>query len=354
MHINLTQVGTLGTLLTVFSIILAVPSGYIAVKLGGFKTLILALLIYSLGFVGVGFSQNYQHLLLLFTIGGVGFGLFHPIAFALIAKGSAKEKRGSSMGNFSAFGDLGKIGISTLLTLVAVYLGWKNTAFLYGSIAISIALFLYFYLLKKHEIFTRKESSAIPMSLWQILKNKRFICAAATNIFDNFASQSLFIFLPFLLLARGFSPSVLGLLAGAFFVGNFTGRLVLGKFVDIYGSTKVFIASEILMALLVFVLANISSLYLIIGCALILGIFTKGTGPIVKTMVSESVEHHGNYEKAYGLNSITSNSAIAISSLALGYISNQYGITVAFNIMAVLALVAVIPAMGFYMTKKVV
>ena len=106
------------------------------------------------------------------------------------------------------------------------------------------------------------------------------------------------------------------------------------------------------MALIIVLLANVSQLYLILGCSLILGIFTKGTNPIVKTMVSESVEHHGNYEKAYGMNSITSNMAIAIAPIILGFISEKFGIIAAFNVMAFVALLAIIPAMGFKAVKS--
>ncbi len=351
LHISLIQVGTLGTLLYLFGIILALPSGYIAIRIGGFKTLIIALIIYSIGFVGVGLSSSYIHLLVMFTLGGIGLGLFHPIAFALIAKWSTKETRGSVMGNFSAVGDLGKIGISTLLTSIVIYIGWQYTAFLYGIVTLLIGLFFYFIILKS-DTFTGKKPISTHVTLWEVVKNKQFVYAALTNVFDNFASQTLFIFLPFLLLAKGFSPSILGLFAGAFFIGNFVGRVALGKLVDMYGNTKIFILSEILMALFIFLLANATPLYLIVGCALILGIFTKGTNPIVKTMVSEAADHHGNYEKAYGVNSLSSNSAIAAAPLLLGFISEKFGIVSAFNVMALVALLAIIPAVAFHTNKS--
>ena len=352
LQINFVQVGSLGTLLYAFSIILALPAGYISLKIGGFKTLIIALVIYSLGFLGIGFTNSYFHLLLMFILGGIGLGLFHPIAFALIAKWTTKETRGSAMGSFSAVGDIGKITISTLLTFIVIYLGWKNTAILYGGLTIFVGFLFYFLLLKKKDTFAKKDPGSSNVSLAKILKNKQFIFAALTNVFDNFASQTLFVFLPFLLLARGFSPAVLGVFAGAFFIGNFIGRIGLGKLVDIFGNTKVFILSEILMAIFIVLLANTTPLYLIIVCSLILGIFTKGTNPIVKTMVSESVDHHGGYEKAYGLNSVFSNSAIAIAPLVLGYISQKFSVVTAFDVMALTALVAIIPALCFHFTRS--
>lgn len=352
LNINLIQVGTLGTLLSIFSIILAVPAGYIALRIGGIKTLIIALFIYAAGFVGVGLSQNYFQLLVVFTLGGIGLALFHPIAFALIAKWTPKENRGSAMGGFSAVGDLGKIGISTLLTFIVIYIGWQRTAMLYGIVTLLIGVGFYLLLFRRKDTFTAKEHTSTHVSMWHIVNNRKFLFAAATNVLDNFASQTLFVFLPFLLLARGFKPETLALYAGAFFIGSLTGRILLGRLVDRYDNTRVFIVSELLMAFFIFLLANTTPLFLLITCALILGIFTKGTTPIVKTMVSESVERHGNFERAYGINGISSNAAIAIAPLVLGFISEKFGIISAFNVMAVVALLAIIPAIGFRFTKE--
>src|SRR3954471_8671544 len=84
--LNLTQVGLLGTILNVSGIILALPAGYIAAKIGGLKTLVIALFIYALALLGAGSLGHYGFLIVMFSLGGIGFGVFHPIAFALIAK----------------------------------------------------------------------------------------------------------------------------------------------------------------------------------------------------------------------------------------------------------------------------
>src|SRR5260221_2116528 len=105
--INLTQVGFLGTVLNSLGIILGLPAGYIATKVGGFKTLLIAIAIYGLAFLGTGLSSSYLPILVMFIIGGVGYSLFHPIAFSLIAKWTPAVKRGRAIGNFTAVGDIG-------------------------------------------------------------------------------------------------------------------------------------------------------------------------------------------------------------------------------------------------------
>jgi len=55
LHINLAQVGILTTTEKLFSILLSLPAVYITIKFGGFRTLILSLFIYCIGFLLTGF-----------------------------------------------------------------------------------------------------------------------------------------------------------------------------------------------------------------------------------------------------------------------------------------------------------
>src|SRR6266545_3968604 len=68
--LNLTQAGFLGTLVNSLTIFLAIPAGYIATKIGGFKTLIFACFLYGLGYVGVGLSHAYVWLFPMFLLAG--------------------------------------------------------------------------------------------------------------------------------------------------------------------------------------------------------------------------------------------------------------------------------------------
>jgi MFS transporter, FSR family, fosmidomycin resistance protein len=346
--LSLTKVGLLGTILNVSGILLAIPAGYIAAKIGGLKTLIIALFIYGIALLGAGSLGHYGLLIIMFSLAGIGFGVFHPIAFALIAKWSPKESRGRIIGNFTAIGDVGRIGISAALSFVAVSIGWQQTAIAYAVIVLFVAFGFYRFLIARADTIAAKEHKPTHMSLWQIAKNKRYVLAVSAGALDSFASASLFVFLPFLLLKRGVSPAFLGTFTAAFFIGNFFGKTVLGRFVDKFGNSKVFIASEFLMAAFIFALANSTALYLIVLCSLVLGVFTKGTVPVQQTMVTESVEHHGNFEKAFGLGAVVSSSAITAAPIILGYASDKLGIVAAFNIMAVVALIAVIPAVWYF------
>lgn len=233
---------------------------------------------------------------------GLGIGVFHPVSLALVAKWSPKETRGIHMGDFIALGDVGRIGIATALTFIIAFIGWQYTTMLYAVIALFVGFLVYLFYFKKSEHITQKEKTPVHVTLHEIIANKKFLLANCTAFFDAFASSSLFLFLPFLLLNKDVDPSLLGSFAAAFFLGTFIGKSALGRIADKFGNAKVFMISELLMAVFLIALASASALPIIIGCSIILGMFTKGTVPVLQTMVSDSGEHHGNFEKIFAVN----------------------------------------------------
>lgn len=174
--------------------------------------------------------------------------------------------------------------------------------------------------------------------------------AAATGGIDAFASGSLFIFLPFFLLKKGISADVLGMFAAIFFIGSFLGKAVLGRFVDTFGNKKVFILSELCMAVLIVLLTQLNSFVLIMVVAVILGGFTKGTAPVSATMLSDVVDTEGHADKAFGISGVLQGIAISISPILLGIISDKFSILAAFYTMAGGAVCAAIPA--FFLSKR--
>lgn len=347
-HINLAAAGLLGSIMNSATILLALPAGYIAKRIGGLKTLLIALLTYGLGYLAIGFAPSYALLICGFMIAGVGFGVFHPIAFALVAKLSDKKTRGKHMGDFTATGDVGKIGIVAGITFIIVSLGWQTTTLFAGGILLLIAIFFLLFFFKIKEHFTTKQTlKTQPISLITILSHKPFICVAIANVCDAFASGSLFIFLPFLLLKRGIEPALLGAFTAVFFIGTLSGKAVLGRLADKFGAVKVFILSELLMASFIFLLANATQTLIIIVCSVILGIFTKGTTPVLQTLIAETGEHHGNFEKIFSITIFLASIAMTAAPMMLGALSDTYGIVMAFNLIAAVALVGIIPILFF-------
>jgi len=352
--LSLTQVGLLGTILNVAGIVLALPAAYLAVRFGGLRVLVCAAFLYGTAFLITGATGQFLVLMPVFILAGIGFSIFHPIAFALIAKWTPKERRGRAMGNFTAIGDVGRIGIAAALSFLAVGLGWQKAAIVYAVVALAAAFFFYRYLFTNTTRIMPKEHAQHTenLSFWQVLKNKRYVLTLCSAAFDGFASSSLFVFLPFLLLERHIEPALLGAFTATFFVGTLFGKTLLGRFVDKIGSARIFIMAELLMAVFIYLLASATALPLIILCSVVLGVFAKGTVPVLQSMISESVEHHGNFEKAFSIEGFVTGLGIAVAPIALGFISDRFTIVTAFYVMAAAALLAALPAIAAALGRR--
>ena len=347
----LAQVVALSSFQSAVGILMVVPAGWLAKRFGGAKTLVMAMVMCSLVFVGLSQAPMYAMLALLFGLAGMSLGVFHPIAFALVSDWSTKSNRGRMMSDFAAWGDVGRIGLSTALPMLAVAIGWRFATLWYGVVGVTIALALSWLLLKSGSA-TVKSKAAGQVSLRDVVSHPRTFVAMVASFFDVMASNSMYLFLPFLLVFRGIELQTLGFFTAVFFIGNLLGKVVLGRLVDKRGSAKVFVISEIIMVALILVLAISTNIASILGAALILGIFAKGTTPIVQTMLAESAEHHGDYVKVFSVNTIITRVVAVAVPVAFGALADQFDIRWAFYAMAVAAACAVVPGVAFMATKQ--
>lgn len=356
LNLNLTQVGFLGSIFSVSGIILSLPVGFISSRFGTIRVLTLALLFYGLGFLLTSLSHSYISLIIAFSIAAISFGVFHPVSFSTVTRLSKKETLGRIMGDFMATGEFGRICLSGLLSFIAFAIGWRQTSLIYVVISGLLLLIFFFFNFSKNQIEINenenmKKTPQKQTNFIKIMKNKSFILALFINFFDNLASSPLFIFLPFLLIHKGVSPSVLGAFTTAFFFGNLFGKMALGRLTDKYKNTNVFIVAELLMVIFIILLAYNNLIFLIILFSIILGSLTMGTSPIRTTMITESNEHHGSYEKAFGISSFVASISSALAPIILGYVADLYGIINSFNLSAIFALFAVASAY-IYSYKK--
>jgi FSR family fosmidomycin resistance protein-like MFS transporter len=116
--LSYTQVGLLGTVLSGIQTATALPASLAAQRLGDILVLQFGLLLYALPSSLIGWVTGYPFLLLLFCAAGIGFGVFHPVGSAFVAKVSPPQRLGRSLGAFTSAGDIGKVGLPALITLL--------------------------------------------------------------------------------------------------------------------------------------------------------------------------------------------------------------------------------------------
>lgn len=348
LHLNFTQVGFLGSSQGALAFILALPAGFISTRVGGYRLILFSLLAYSLGILGISLSPNIYALIITFYLTAGGFGMFHTVGYVLISRMSEKTNIGKNLGNFTATGDIGRMLAPAIVIFAVALAGWRFT---YLSMAlISLAVFIAVRLsVRKNQTMNLKIASKVKESHFEwikqmvlILKQKNFPLIALTGVIDGLASNPIYIFLPFLLLHKGVSATLLGIFMGIYFLGSLMGKSTLGRSVDKFGSIKVFIVAEILMSACLIVLTILEQIFPLLIIAFLLGAFTRGTTPVITTLFSK-VAHADHYEKVFGISETFLGITSAFAPTLMGIIADKFGIVFVFYTASVLAIFAILP-----------
>lgn len=350
LSLNLSSVGFLGSAQPLFGSFLALPAGFFATRLGGFRLLSSLLIIYSLGAFTLSLAGNYPMVVLGVFIGALGFGMFHTISFSLVAKTSDKNNIGKNMGNFTSIGDIGRVAIPPLAVFAVPLLGWRTDFTIIAIIGLLTFLVLRISFSKKIQADSLDQQLAkeshidFIKQIFNLLKVKKLLLTLSAAILDALASSPVYIFLPFLLFTKGIQITQYGIAASLFLVGSLAGKYILGRLVDKFGNSRVFIISETLMAASLISLVVFTNFYFILILSFLLGVFTRGTTPVVQSMFSQ-ISHKMHYNKIYALSELFIGVSAVITLILMGFIADKIGVVFVFYITAALALLATLPVL---------
>lgn len=349
--LSLGVVGLLGSLLSFSGIILAIPAGVTASKFGALRLLSIGVLFYSLGFLILGLSSGVITVVLAFIIASIAFGIFHPLAFSAVAKASQHSSIGRQMGVFAATGDIGRIAFAAAVTFIIGLTSWRFTSLLYAAAAAALFILSIFLSRGKNVTVQPKDEKGKKKTNAAILRNSTFMLANASSLLDAFANSSLFIFIPFLLTFRGIDAAFIGSFTSIFFIGNLSGKVIMGRLTDRIGQERLFICCELFIFISLIMLALSPSVIVISALAFILGFFSKGTVPITSTMIAQSVGND-EYESAYSVNSLSTSIANTAAPLFFGVLADFLGVQAIFFACAVAALCAALPSLILLIRKN--
>lgn len=323
-------------------------------RLGLLRTISLITLLYGVGFSTNAFSHNIYLAGFFFIVATAGFGVFHNIAFSHLTASSEKRFLGKIMGDFTAIGDIGRIPLASLAGFVAAFSifevpGWRVVCLTYGLGALLAAgcIFLASFSGEKKTFQESLPADGTKTCFpsFKLLRNRRYALPVSASLLDAFGSNQVFVFIPFLLFAKGIDPKIIGAFAFAFTSGCLLGKAALGRMVDKYGNRKIFVMSEVAMSLLLVLLMLGQHLFIMVGASFLLGIVTKGTVPVVQTIIAEPAREKHEYDDIFAINSFSCGIANMVAPLLFGFIASSFGINWSFGIMAIAAVCAVMPVL---------
>jgi predicted MFS family arabinose efflux permease len=344
-------VGLLSTVFIVSQIGVSLFAGKIAHVIHSRNVIRLAIAASGLSWLALFFARHSPVLFLAYALAGAASGLFEPIGVSLVAKLSASNGRGKAIGNFAAFGDMGRIAVVATVTAMAGWFGVNNACAILLATNLA-ALILATAYLEKPGPDDEGEAPEVRVPLRDLLNLRNFRYATLAGIADSFSSSSLYIFIPFLLTAKGIALANTLYFNVIFFAGYMAGRVFLGRLADRYGAPRTLIVSELMMATLILVLTLASGTAMIVVLLFVLGVFTRGTSPIIRAMVADSLEQQSSFHEAFSVYSFASRGSSAVSRPVYGYLAAYSGIASAFYVASAVSLLALYPAARYGQKDK--
>ena len=346
------EVGLIISLAVMASTLTGLATKPLSRRFGRLTALIWITALYGAGFFMNAFSANLYFAGGCFILATAGHTDFHSISFSYLSAATDRTELGTALGNFTALGDIGRVPFTALTGFMAASSlaglpGWRIVSFLYGLGAL---LFSYWAGVL---LFSGKGSTPVEppttatatknLPDFSLLRNSRHALPILANSFDAFGSDRIFTFLPFLLLVKQIEPQQIGLFALLFTLSGLGGKMVCGRLVDRFGARTMFISAESAMALLLGILVVATQPSLLLVTAFLLGIVTKGTVPVMQTIVANTVEDPAEYDDIFTLNSLSRGTTNILAPLFFGFIAAAYGVVWAYCAMGLAAGCAVLP-----------
>src|SRR5689334_2148644 len=123
---------------------LQIPAGYLSERFGAGIVLAFGTALAGLGYCMAGLSTGFAMLLGALLLGGIGASTQHPIAAALVARAFAGAGSLKAIGAYNFAGDLGKMTVPAVLSLMLLAMAWRPALFILGAAGIAIAVAILF------------------------------------------------------------------------------------------------------------------------------------------------------------------------------------------------------------------
>jgi MFS family permease len=330
----------LGLMKTVFSGTLAgfqVPSGFLAERIGAPMTLALGTALAGIGYVFGGFSVGVATLVAALFVGGLGASTQHPLGSSLIAQAFAGARSRTALGTYNFAGDIGKMSVPALASLLLLILPWRQALIVLGSLGViaAIAIFVLMPRLDAAPAPVKKDDrNALPVGRLHALG---FPLLLSVGVIDSATRMAFLTFLPFVLTAKGASVQTVGLSLTLVFAGGAAGKLVCAFIGARIGTIATVWLTETVTAL-----GIVALLPLPLEAAMLLlpvvGVALNGTSSVLYGSVPDLVAPEKR-TRAFGIFYTGTIGAGAVSPALYGLLGDAVGVPSALVAVAAIVLV---------------
>lgn len=330
----------LGLMRTVFSGTLAsfqIPSTFLAERLGARLVLALGTAVAGFGYCLAGLSQGVPLLVAALFVGGLGASTQHPLASSLIAQVFSGARSRKMLGTYNFAGDIGKMTVPAVASLMFVVLPWREAVAMLGGIGILIAIVIFVLTPRVPAMAAepRKADAAVGGAVG--VPRSGFPLLLSVGVVDSATRMAFLTFLPFVLTAKGASLPTIGMALTLVFAGGAAGKLVCTFIGARIGAVATVWLTETVTAL-----GIVGLLPLPLEAALVLlpvvGIALNGTSSVLYGSVPDLVSP-AKRNRAFGIFYTGTIGAGAVSPALYGVLGDAVGVTSALVVVASVVLV---------------
>ncbi|AMN39960.1 MFS transporter [Rhodoplanes sp. Z2-YC6860] len=331
----------LGLLRTCYSGTMAglqIPSALLSERLGVPLVLAIGTALSGLGYLIAGTSSGFVMLVIALLIGGLGSSTQHPLASALVARAFAGPRSLKALGTYNFAGDIGKMSVPALASLLLVVMAWRPVVAILGFAGLAAAVVIYALTPKTvaEAPAASKSDDKTEVSAPASRSRAGFWLLLAIGMVDSATRMGLLIFLPFILIGKGAALPTIGLALTLIFAGGAVGKLVcafIGARLGVIGTVCLTegLTTAGILALLPLPLEAAMVLLPLIGVML------NGTSSVLYGSVPELVEPDKR-TRMFGIFYTGTIGSGAVSPALYGLVGDAFGVPMAICVVAALCL----------------
>ncbi|MBD2101733.1 MFS transporter [Leptolyngbya sp. FACHB-261] len=280
------KIGWLVTVFTFPAVVLGPVLGFLADKFGRKKILTPSLILFGIAGTACGFVRDFDLLLLLRFLQGIGAASLLSLNVTLIGDLYSGDRRTNALGYNASVSSIGTASYPIIGGALAVF-GWHQP-FLLPIMAIPVALFVWFGL-HNTEPKNQQSLSGYLRSSWTILKNRQIIglfIASAANFVLLYGAYVTY--LPQLIKESFQSSSfVIGLILSSISVSIALTSSQLGRLAKRFSASGLIRASFVFYGLALLTIPLVENLWLLLLPSALFGVGLGIGFPSIQTLLAE-------------------------------------------------------------------
>jgi MFS family permease len=322
-------------------------SGLLSERFGECRVLVIGLLIAGVGYALLAATNTATLVICCLIVVGIGGGLQHAPASTLVSNAYDYHTRRSALGLYNSSGDVGKLLFSACFSIaIAIGIEWQQVVFSYGLFTVLAAMVVGFTLSVHRPMGRTNTGSTIHNGHqsahgWGVLNVTHFSLLLVVVFLDNVVQVGVLVFVAFLMIAKELPLFLATVAAAMVLVGGVFGKAGCGYLAERIGIRRAFVLVQLLTAIGLLSIVAAPG-WLAFAMLLPFGVVSQGSTSITYGLLPDYI-HPERMARGYSILYSSTSIAAAAGPWLVGLTADSYSLGFAFELMAVVALLSLVP-----------